>query len=215
MKNLLYVKKLLLLFLVCFLPVTAAASVAEDTTDDFVMFKIGYLSPSIDIENASGDKVSIDPGTYYELSYMRRYGTLGIRAAIGYAHNSCDKSIDHDNGNQEFYKADLYSLNIPVTFMYVKSTERIDFYTGIGPGFYYRKMNIDYSTNTGIADSDNGSSYNVGMQALIGFDFRVYKNLALGLDLECNFFGVNFNINSANPGTAGELNPSFTISYSF
>jgi hypothetical protein len=53
------------------------------------------------------------------------------------------------------------------------------------------------------------------MQALLGIDFRVYKSLALGIDLEWNFFGTNFDMNGSNPGTVGELNPSFSISYSF
>jgi hypothetical protein len=195
------------------IPVLAnAAGVAP--ADNFIMFKLGYMKPAITIDNPKGDNIDFDPGTYYELSYTRKFGVFGVRGALAYAYNSCDKSREYDNGSQEFYKAELFSVNAPVTFMYIYSSRKIDFYAGAGPGLYYRKIKLDYS-NRSYEEFVNSSSLNIGAQGLVGIDFRIIKNLALGVDLEFNLFTVKFNNDYSDRGTAGELNPSLSISYSF
>jgi hypothetical protein len=197
---------------VCF---PALADAAGGTpADNFAMFKLGYMNPSITIYNPIGDNIDLDPGAYYELSYTRRFGAFAVRGALGYAHNSCDKSMEYENGFWETYKADLYSVNAPVTFMYIYSSKIIDFYAGAGPGAYLRKMKIDYSSRS-YDESVNSSSFNIGAQCLVGIDFMVFKNLAIGADLEYNIFAVKFNNDYSDIGTVGEFNPSFSISCSF
>ena len=55
----------------------------------------------------------------------------------------------------------------------------------------------------------------IGAQGFIGMDFRIIKNLAADVDSEYNLFRVKFNNDYSDNGTAGELNPSLSISYSF
>ncbi|HEY9162804.1 MAG TPA: hypothetical protein VIS94_17135 [Desulfomonilia bacterium] len=197
---------------VCF-PVLAHAASGRPA-DNSAMFKLGYMNPSITIYNPVGDNIELNPGAYYELSYTRKFGALGVRGALGYAHNSCDKSMEYENGFWENYKADLYSVNAPVTFMYIYSSKIIDFYAGAGPGVYYRKIKIEYSSRS-YDESVNSTSFNIGIQGLVGIDFRVFKNLAVGADLEYNLFRVKFNDDYSDKDTAGELNPSFSISCTF
>jgi len=208
-------KYILFLIFSWFIVVPAQANAAREApAENFIMFKLGYMDPAITIYNPNGDNVSIDPGAYYELSYTRRFGVFGVRGALGYAYNSCNKSVKYENGFQELHKVDLYSVNAPVTFMYIYSSGKFDFYAGAGPGFYYRKIKLDYS-NRSYEESIKSSSLNVGAQGLLGMDFRIIKNLAVGIDLECNLFRVKFNNDYSDNNTAGELNPSLSISYSF
>jgi opacity protein-like surface antigen len=197
---------------VCFPAIADAA--AGTPADNFAMFKLGYMNPSITIYNPKGDNIDINPGAYYELSYTRRFGAFGVRGALGYAQNSCDKSMEYENRFRENYKADLYSVNAPVTFMYIYSSKIIDFYAGAGPGVYYRKMKIEYS-NRSYDESVNSTSFNIGVQGIVGIDFRVFKNLAVGADIEYNLFRVKFNDDYSDNNTTAEFNPSFSISYSF
>ena len=90
----------------------------------------------------------------------------------------------------------------------------MDFYAGVGPGLYYRKIKIDYS-NRSYADSVKSTSFNIGSQGMIGVDFRIIKNLAIGVDLEYNIFAVKFDNDYSDNNTTAEFNPSFSISYSF
>ncbi len=197
---------------VCF---PALADAAGGTpAENSAMFKLGYMNPSIMIYNPRGDNIELNSGAYYELSYARRFGAFGVRGAMGYAHNSCDKSMEYDNGFWENYKADLYSVNAPVTFMYIYSSKFIDFYAGAGPGVYYRKMKIEYSSRS-YDESVNSASFNIGAQGIAGVGFRVFKNLAVGADIEYNLFRVKFNNDYSDNDTAGELNPSFSISCTF
>jgi hypothetical protein len=199
----------------CFIIIPAPANAAgEAPADNFIMFKLGYMIPSITIGNPNGDNVSFDPGTYYELSYTRKFGVFGVRGALAFANNLCDKSIEYDNGFQEFYKARLISVNAPVAFMYIYSPGRMDFYAGAGPGLYYRRIKLDYS-NRSYEKYINSSSFNIGAQVLAGMDFRIIKDLAVGVDLEYNLFTVKFNDDYSDKVTAGEFNPSLSISYSF
>ncbi len=197
-----------------FIAVPAPANAGEARAENFIMFKLGYMNPAIKIDNPHGDKISIDPGAYYELSYTRRIGVFGVRGALGYAYNSCEESVEYENGLKELHKVDLYSVNAPVTFMYIYSSGKFDFYAGAGPGLYYRKIKLYYS-NRSYEESTKSSSFNVGAQGLIGMDFRIVKNLAAGIDLECNLFRVKFDNDYSDNNTAGELNPSLSISYSF
>jgi opacity protein-like surface antigen len=208
-------KKCLCVLMFCwFIIIPALANAGEKPADNIIMFKLGYMKPSITIENPIGDNVDLDPGAYYELSYTRKFGKFGVRGVFGYAYNTCDKSIEYENGFQESYKSWLTSVNMPVTFVYIYSSGRFDFYAGAGPGFYYRKIKLDYS-NRSYQESTKSSSFNIGAQGLAGIDFRIIKNLAVGADLEYNFFRVKFNNDYSDNGNAGEYNPSLSVSYSF
>lgn len=204
----------LLLMICCLLTVPAAAHAGQGPARNSLTFKMGYMSPSIDIVNPSGDNIRFDPGVYLELSYARMYGDIGVRAAVGYANNTCSETYQMEDGSQETYKGWLDSVNIPLTFMYSHDFGMMNVYAGAGPGLYYRKLKVEYD-NRSYQETETSKSLNGGLQALIGIDVTLAKYLVMSAELEYNLYRIRFDGDYSNNGTAGEFNPSLSIGCSF
>lgn len=182
----------LLLFILSLVTTTTAQTSYLDSLDGKFALQF-QISENFTLSNFQGTILS---GKYQ----------LGKRSAVrlGISLNFDDSSINEQetiidtlNPNNEMEKnSDLNGVGFTINFQYIAylvSIDDVGFYVGSGPTFSFRNSDSEtkYSYNSQYDDRNTSYSddfYFIGLDAIAGVEWSLYKNMSLSAEYGIKFY---------------------------